>query len=222
MTGLAAAITKAAAGPAGNAALRFATVTGYDPATGNVSVDVGGGTLVSCPYLGTYVPTVGDVVAMLSAGPQWLVLGSGGTATPPLTQEYAEVLTQESTSSGSYTSLTTVGPSVTIPVPATGRVLVGISSQIGWVDNTTDGAMGGHVALSMSGANTLAADDNHAARAYVQIGGTAFNVGVFTASRSIRLTGLTQGLTTFALMYKSDTAGKVADFSIRSITVTPY
>lgn len=208
--------------PRGNASMRIGTLTGYDAATGNVTVNVGGGALIACPYMDSYVPTIGEAVVMLSAGPAWVVLGSASTGTPPLTQEYAEVLAQESTSSGSYTDLTTVGPSVTIQVPATGRVLVHYGCQIGWIDNNADGNMGGAVAVATSGANVSGPDANREARAYTQLGGTTYNVGIFQVSNYKPFSGLAQGLTTFTLQYVSLAAGKTCDFSKRSILVLPY
>lgn len=206
----------------GNASMRMGTVTDYDQASGQVSVDVGGGSLIECPYASRYIPTIDDQVIMMSVGSAWVVIDSVGTATPPLTPQIASIPQLESTTSGSFVDLATPGPSVPVNVPATGRVLVHFGAQIGWSDNTTDGAMGGIVAVAASGANVIAEDDNWTARAYTQVGGTTFTVFNATVSQYRLFENLAQGLTTFKLRYRVLTAGKKGDFNKRSIVAIPF
>lgn len=205
----------------GNASMRIGTVTGYDGTAGAVTVDVGGGTLVSCPYLGSYIPSVGDHIVMLSAGATWVVLGSVGTTTPPLTPQTA-VLDPgvQSTTSTSYTDLTTVGPSITATVAASGRALVLLSCRIGWFDTTTDPSDGGAMSCAVSGASTVAADDQGAAYLFAQYTGTT-GASVTAQIAGVRfLTGLTPGRNVFTAKYKSaDPGAKSVDFSKRSLTV---
>jgi hypothetical protein len=53
--------------------MRAATVTAT-PGSGLVELSLSGGT-VEAPYLDSYTPTVGDVVALLQQGSQLFVLG---------------------------------------------------------------------------------------------------------------------------------------------------
>jgi hypothetical protein len=116
----------------------------------------------------------------------------------------ATVATSQTTTSTSYTDLTTTGPAVTLTTGT--RVLVTLSSII---FNT--GVNNSWMAVAVSGATTLAADD---ARAIVVTGTTGLS-----ASRTFELTGLTAGSNTFTAKYK--VTGGTGTFQNRDIVVIP-
>jgi hypothetical protein len=127
-------------------------------------------------------------------------LGTAGTVA-------AAVVTTETTTSTTYTDLATVGPAVTLVVPASGRVIVTVT---GGMLNST-GSNPGYMAFAMSGANTSTGNDS-----------TALNLlgnGFQKASASFVLSGLTPGSTTFTAKYR--TTGGTETFQNRSIWAIP-
>lgn len=119
----------------------------------------------------------------------------------------AKVAASEDTTSTTYADLTTVGPSVTVTVGASGKVLLHAKSRI---QNNTAGSYGA-VGVVVSGANTIAAatillSDNGA--------GYLSEWGATTM-----LTGLAAGSTTFKLQYIAE--GGSATFTTRELTVAP-
>lgn len=64
----------AAAGSSGGASLRTGRVLGIGAAT--VTVDIGGGQLVSMPYLDTYLPVLGDRIQAIQHGSVCVILGA--------------------------------------------------------------------------------------------------------------------------------------------------
>lgn len=113
----------------------------------------------------------------------------------------AYVAASEGTSSTSSTDLTTVGPSVTITVPPSGKVLVMFQAQ------ATVGAS--NIDIVASGANTVAYDQANSA--YGGGAGVIFSHKLFT--------GLNPGSTTFKLQYHMDTG--TGNFLRRRLTVIP-
>lgn len=99
------------------------------------------------------------------------------------------IATSETTTSTSFTDLATAGPSCTITVPASGKVLLLMTIQV-----SNSGAGYSLAAYSMSGANTAAEDSDRV----IQVTGS--NAAVST--RASLLTGLTAGSTTFKLRYR--------------------
>lgn len=122
------------------------------------------------------------------------------------------VATNESTSSTSYVNLATTGPSITLDVPSTGIVLISFSAN---VVNTAAGNYVG-LALEMSGANSLTATDFATTTIIARIATSNQYQGV---DRTILLTGLNAGSTTFTLKYKTN-AG-TAQARERSLSVIP-
>lgn len=137
------------------------------------------------------------------------------------------VATAETTTSGTYVDLTTVGPTVTVPVRSSGRLLIMLSSQVNWnqVTQATSGGQGGTLSVAMSGANTMTA-----AAASAQLipahywnwstGGALFAEGTLSQSATAFavFSGLTPGLTTIQAKYQS-TAGTTISFRNRNIAV---
>jgi hypothetical protein len=124
------------------------------------------------------------------------ITASGGS----VTIASAEVLTDQSTSSTTYTDLGTVGPAATVTVGASGIVL------IGW--NVGFGTGNGLTSVAVSGATTIAASESYA----LGSGGVS---GGLQLGRTYVFTGLTAGSTTFTVQYRASTG--TADFFRRSL-----
>lgn len=115
---------------------------------------------------------------------------------------------QESTTSGTYVDLATVGPAETVTVGPSGRVKVTVSAEI---SNSAAGVFG-RISWAVSGATTVAANDGYA----LLIGGTMST----NASRTMVLRGLAQGPTTFTAKYRQ-AGGGTATFGSRDLIVEP-
>lgn len=118
----------------------------------------------------------------------------------------------ETTTSATYTSLATPGPSVT--VTSGSRALVMVNS---FCNNDTAGTSCSF-SYSISGATTQAADDADRG-VYVREGNTTGVTGGRLGTTSIQ-SALTPGSNTFTMEYK--TSGGTATFSARTIVVFPY
>ncbi len=145
---------------------------------------------------------------------KWNILGTNdagfydGTNLPMANSSKATVATTQSTSSTTPTDLATAGPSVTLAVGATGKVLL-VGSYLTENDTTTARGRGYYV---VSGANTIAATEFMGARSPTP------TQGIY-CSGMVLLTGLNQGSTTFKLQYATTAAGQT--FSDRVLTVIP-
>lgn len=145
---------------------------------------------------------------------KWNYLGTNdagfydGTNLPMASSDKATVATSQSTSSTSATDLATTGPSVTLSVGATGKVLLIGSYQ---TENSTTTARGrGYYVVS--GANTIAATEFMGDRSATS------TQGIY-CSGTVLLTGLNAGSTTFKLQYA--TSASTQTFSDRVLTVIP-
>jgi hypothetical protein len=120
------------------------------------------------------------------------------------------VATLEPTSSLVYTDLATVGPTVTVVVPASGRLLVSVTAaELGNAGSTAC-----FMSFAGTGANTITAVD---ANALVQAGGAQQR-----ASASTVLAGLTPGSTTLTAKYRVTGGGAAScTFATRSIYAIP-
>ncbi len=132
--------------------------------------------------------------------------GTSGTAG-------ATVSASESTASLTFVDLTTVGPSVTVTVPASGNVLLTLTAEI----NATQGDTA-TFAYSTTGACPGDATD---ARSLERQQGSSTSTGYIQASATYFVTGLTPGSTTFRSCYKGTGATVTATFTHRSIIVMP-
>ncbi len=106
---------------------------------------------------------------------------------------------------GGWADLPTVGPSVTIVVPASGKVLVTVECNYG--TNATGNYQG--MGFAASGANTISPSDPFAS--FSTSGGGRWGM-------TFLLTGLNPGSTTFTAKYKS---GLSATYNDRRIIVEP-
>jgi hypothetical protein len=120
----------------------------------------------------------------------------------------ASVNAGEQTTSTSFTDLTTPGPSVTLSTGV--QALVVISAEI----NNNTASQAGRVAVDISGATTLAPDNNKTLRQ--ETNGT----GEFQRASLVYLqTGLTPGTNTFKMMYA--VPGGTGSFNFRNILILP-
>lgn len=119
------------------------------------------------------------------------------------------VAAYESTTSTSYVDLTTVGPTVSINVPASGKVLVTTATQIA---NGTAGQRS-YMGVALSGANIRAAADAQGSTAFFRAADNGFEYAVAVEL----ITGLTPGVTQFQAKYKAQ--GSTAVFQLRNLVV---
>lgn len=163
--------------------------------------------------------TSGDVVGILTFGSTWFVLGRISVPGTAGADTGLEVLSDrtvtrtipvaESTTSTSFVGLATPGPTVTVVVPSTARVLVLISAQI------SGSAFGGEMTFAVSGASTIPAVSARALRFQ------APGAGLLGATFAVRLStadGLVAGTNTFTAQYRASSG--TATFTDRSLTVS--
>lgn len=128
------------------------------------------------------------------------------TASLPITAaDSSAVDTNQTTTSTSYVDLATAGPSVTLTTGTSALVFISAMQR-------NDGGAGNYVAVAVSGATTLAANDTNALytnqdAAQQRIGGAIVK----------KLTGLTAGSNTFTLKYR--VTANTGYFYYRSIMV---
>lgn len=116
------------------------------------------------------------------------------------------IVSDQTTTSTSYTDLTTAGPSVSVDIGASKQALVIISAGL------YNAATPKYMSVAVSGATTIAASDTEAIRR----DGGAFD-GIQTTAFII--SGLNPGTNVFTAKYK--TASGTANFFARRIIVIP-
>jgi Collagen triple helix repeat (20 copies) len=133
--------------------------------------------------------------------------GPGGTAGTVA----GSIAASEPTTSTAYVDLPTVGPGVTLTVPASGRVLVSVTSGM----TGSSGSVSCFMSFAGAGANTIAAVD---ANSITLASGT-----LQRASAASVLSGLSPGSTTFTATYKRAGGGGSGSctFVNRSIMAIP-
>lgn len=116
------------------------------------------------------------------------------------------VATSQSTTSTTFVDLATPGPSVTVETGTACEVSIAMSL-------INSAAFQGRMAFAVSGASTIAANDQqsiyHSSTAQLRFGAT------------YTVTGLTPGNNTFTCKYRVDSAANNATFADRKITVRP-
>lgn len=121
------------------------------------------------------------------------------------------VATSEATSSATYTNLATVTDTVTVIIGVNGLALVTLYANFAVFTANNNP----YVSFVVSGANTLAANDNMALNYQAYTSNSVTSVGA-----SFLLTGLATGSTTFKMQYRSPT-GTAVSFANRRIGVVP-
>jgi len=146
------------------------------------------------------IGSTGNVLTVAAGVPSWAAPASSIPA-----NAYAEVLTEETTTSLTFTDLTTAGPAVTVTTGTKALVIISATIQ-------SFSADGIRMSYAVSGATTIAASENFGIGSYQTSTSTAP-----TASRASVQT-LTAGSNTFTTKYKSE-AGAARYASRRSIFV---
>jgi len=230
------------ASPSQDMRYRQGVILAFNQITLQNTVQVGGSQFTDLPILGVGESTLlapGAVVGVIS------VLSERGVATwaivgrmviPNTTDAFnaisllsssivtAAIETQESTSTSSYVDLTTVGPSVTVTVKQTGRILLILSCQIQWIDGDPADGRGGEVTVDMTGANVIGTATNEGPIRLTNFNGVNAGTSMSlqgTYTQAVVVSGLNAGATTIKMMYKARPAGEATtvDFGRRSITV---
>jgi hypothetical protein len=129
----------------------------------------------------------GAQVILVCNGTTWNAMANGSSSWGMNT-----VPTSQTTASSAYTDLATTGPSVTIATDAT--ALVTLTAQLSNSDASRKCKMG----FAVSDATTMAASDTYALQAT-----SAGADGVYQASGTFYVTGLTAGTNTFTAEYAS-------------------
>lgn len=120
-----------------------------------------------------------------------------------------EVLSSETTSNTLYTDLATAGPAVTV---TTGdRAVVMLSAR---VQSNTVG-QSGYASVQVSGASTIAADDNRA------VGLSAAAANQLVVASHVSVVTVVPGSNTFTMKYRSTSGAATATFANRRIAVFP-
>lgn len=121
------------------------------------------------------------------------------------------IVTEQSTTSTSYTDLATAGPAVTVTT-GTGALVLMSCRYYGF-----GGTNNSYISVAVSGASTLAADDSRGLR--LTAIGTAAS-GTSGYSQLFLVSGLTAGVNTFTAKYKV-AASHTGYFSYRTMLVIP-
>ncbi len=130
---------------------------------------------------------------------------------PAGTTQSAVIATEESRANTAYGDLATVGPTVTVTVPASGRVRVTVGCKIKF---STGNDKYGYMSFAISGANTAGASETRAL-----ILESTIAESPAAASRVFVLTGLAPGATTFTAKYATADGVVLIRFSDREIAV---
>jgi len=223
--------------PATAVGFRQGVVVSWNPETAENTIRVGGSTLTNLTCLNTSeakLIVTGSVVGILTTGTvssSWFVLGritipgtpEAASALDMVRTESATVFDIESTTSGSYADLATVGPTVTTTVGRSGRCLVTVGAEIhGAAAAGAAIATGsGYMSFALSGANIQSAIDDRAVFGSIRYDATPNSTMALDlrvgASRVSLLTGLIPGETTFTAKYRRDTG--TSEFADRNLTV---
>jgi len=162
---------------------------------------IGSGTSVTLRNLGDGASAAAAATVSTSAS----VFGAGY----PKVTNWAEVLTDQSTNSSSYTDLSTVGPVVTLVTGAS--VICHIDSR--FYQGTLSGAA--CLAVAVSGATPQAASDS-----LMVFGNAQTTTNRNNLAGEVKLTGLTPGTNVFTLKYRTE--GATYNFVYRRLRVTAF
>lgn len=135
-----------------------------------------------------------------------------GTSWVCITPAAAMVAASEGTTSATYASLTTIGPSVSIRTGPAALVTVSCAMA-----NST-GLAGSLTTVAVSGATSFAASgvESGSGAAFAYEGGGVYG----WRSATFLILGMTRGVNTFQMQYRRDTGG-TATFRQRTVAVQP-
>ena len=214
---------------------RQGVILTFNPVTLQNTVRVDGTVLTDLPLLGVAEATSlvpGSVVGIQCVGSSWAIIGRFVTpntadATSAITLVSQAIpsdfiVTQESTTSGAFVDLATVGPTVSVNVKASGRLLLFLSATISIQPGANfPSAWGGFMSVDVTGANTIAPTAINGSLGFI-FGDNALNQSwVQSFTRMLVLTGLNPGLTKFVAKYAVNLGGppETALFRNRGIAV---
>ena len=175
--------------------------------------------------VGALLTTKGDLVvangpatlARLGVGSNGQVLMADSTQTAGVkwasgvSAASDSVSTSEFTTSTTYADLATAGPDVTLAVGPLGVAIVSVSGET-W-DSIVSGIAQPYASFSCSGANTVSPSDANA------LGVWSSDGTQIAASKTVVLTGLTPGSTTFTMKYRvTDSTGTFKNRQIGVVT----
>lgn len=219
---------------------RQGTIVTFNPNTLENTVLVSGSTFTNLPLLGVAEAATlvaGSVVGLIAVADTWAIIGRFVVPNTPGAIQAITLLNQsifahsittaETTASTTYTDLATVGPTVTVNVGPSGRLVILQAALFG------GGAAAGvspvyeaRASVDVSGANTISASDAtiFAQRRFQNIaigGGTGATVSwvdQLSMSTITVLSGLNTGNTTITMKYRSPNATTLT-FQNRSLVV---
>lgn len=210
---------------------RKGTILTWNPNDATNTVQVDGAVFTNLPILNTDEALLlgsGSTVAIIDLGTTWAILGRltiPGTADAATALATLQTFSQmvdvfETTTSGTYGDLATVGPTVTVPIGKSGRCMVMLSVRVGW---SAQNAGGGKCCTVLSGANTQAASDTAypVASHFLSLSGGATSTSFVRTGTQHLFSGLNPGSTTFTVKYAATTAGNQCDFTTRELFVIP-
>lgn len=198
------------------------------PRLGAASIDKGNltikeGSLLIANAAGTIVAQTGK----LTTGEYGMAIDESGNGLQQVPYIYAaSVATQETSTSSTFGDLATVGPTVTVPVRQSGKLLVIISAQIQWISTAAAATVGGaYATIEMSGANTIApltAFNSILASGHLNTNvsaGTVSHAPQVNSTGAFVFTGLTPGSTTVRMKYARQAGIAIGvDISRRNLT----
>jgi hypothetical protein len=209
---------------------RQGTVVAWDQDTAENVILVGDSLIENLPVLNTSEASLlipGDVVMLLTAGASWAVMGrviipgspEAASSIRSITNriQAAELPGAGYRTSTSYGDLTdaAVGPTVSIRIGSSGRALCFWSAELGQALNGSGVVQyqtrnTPHASVEVGGASTIAPSDFNALNINVEHPGPGFAGEALTSfwmqSSVFHLfSGLTPGLTTFTMKYRTDT-----------------
>ncbi|WP_329068994.1 hypothetical protein [Amycolatopsis sp. NBC_01480] len=160
-----------------------------------------------------------DTVIVQRKGTQYFIMGKvaapGAGASGQIQSQ--DLTANEDTTSTSFVDLPTFGPSVTVYVGSSRRVLVLVSATFTSLAWNASAYTGGRSGVQVSGASSIAPSRT--------ISGLALNTGIqATGSRAMMFTatdGLNVGSNTFTMKYRAETADGVR-IGARNLTVIPF
>src|SRR6185295_18946140 len=222
---------------------RQGVIVAFNQITLQNTVLVGGTRMTDLPLLGVGEATLlvpGAVVGIPSVGDSTKTMFIAGLVVTQNTADAASatallnsqiytdfVVTGETCSSATYGDLATVGPRVTVPVGASGRILVVATAQIQWTGATLPNTQGdGRFDVEFTGANTRTHDeavDPLVGILDLVVATTAGNNGTFMAVSTTTQAvfgSLNPGNTTITMKYRrSAAASQDTQFFRRVLTV---
>jgi hypothetical protein len=189
--------------------IRQCVVTAVNLAAATCSLAIGGDdaadAVPNVHYLSNYKPTVGDTAWALINGPDILALDRDGKFGSAAWAGMGQVVlaARESRSSTTYGDLATVGPQLSITIPASGRLLICVSAGI--ITPNSSGGAGSYMSFAIAGATTLAADDANALMNWTY-GGSSHSHS-FSGSGSGSVSGSCSGSTSGGQSFNGSISG---------------